>query len=467
MDIPDHKATDKARSASILYRTVWRWHFYAGLLIIPMVLVLSVTGGIYLFKPQIDRWEERNFRNYPIEKSVSPSAQRDAVLAKFRGVSFVDYRLPQQPGDAVLIHIRLAGGKVMREVFVSPQGAVVGTLDPDRRFTQIVHDVHGQLLMGPRGSWLVEFAASWAIVLIVSGLYLWWPKGTGLAGVIWPRFRGGRRTFLRDIHAVSGFWVSGFALVLLVTGLPWTDVWGSVFKAARTEMGWVRGVQDWTIGGRSADDGAHAIHTENVENPRNRGEHTSHTSPTTSAVGLDAIVARAAAEKLAFPVIVTPPATSDAPWVVRSDSQNRPLRTTLKFDAMTGELTSRRTFADQHPIDRFVGYGIAWHEGQLFGWINQLIGTLTAAALVTLSIAGFLSWRRRKPKGQLGAPRKPAGDLNSLGIKILVALFFVALPMFALTVAATWLVDRFVLRRLPKFGRWLGYAGPRPLESLP
>ena len=260
----------------------------------------------------------------------------------------------------------------MREVFVSPQGAVVGTLDPDRRFTQIVHDVHGQLLMGPRGSWLVEFAASWAIVLIVSGLYLWWPKGTGLAGVIWPRFRGGRRTFLRDIHAVSGFWVSGFALVLLVTGLPWTDVWGSVFKAARTEMGWVRGVQDWTIGGRSADDGAHAIHTENVESSRNRGEHTSHTSPTTSAVGLDAIVARAAAEKLAFPVIVTPPATSDAPWVVRSDSQNRPLRTTLKFDAMTGELTSRRTFADQHPIDRFVGYGIAWHEGQLFGWINQL-----------------------------------------------------------------------------------------------
>ena len=184
MDLSDHKATDKARSASILYRTVWRWHFYAGLLIIPMVLVLSVTGGIYLFKPQIDRWEERNFRNFPIEKSVSPSAQRDAVLAKFQGVSFVDYRLPQQPGDAALIHIRLAGGKVMREVFVSPQGKVVGALDPDRRFTQIVHDIHGQLLMGPRGSWLVELAASWAIVMIVSGLYLWWPKGTGLAGVI-------------------------------------------------------------------------------------------------------------------------------------------------------------------------------------------------------------------------------------------------------------------------------------------
>ncbi|HUD29904.1 MAG TPA: PepSY domain-containing protein, partial [Novosphingobium sp.] len=36
------------------YRAVWRWHFYAGLLCVPFVLWLSVTGGIYLFKPQIE-----------------------------------------------------------------------------------------------------------------------------------------------------------------------------------------------------------------------------------------------------------------------------------------------------------------------------------------------------------------------------------------------------------------------------
>ena len=41
------------------YRTIWRWHFYAGLFVLPFVFILSVTGAIYLFKPQIDRWEER------------------------------------------------------------------------------------------------------------------------------------------------------------------------------------------------------------------------------------------------------------------------------------------------------------------------------------------------------------------------------------------------------------------------
>jgi uncharacterized iron-regulated membrane protein len=36
------------------YRTVWRWHFYARLFVIPFMLILATTGIIYLFKPQLD-----------------------------------------------------------------------------------------------------------------------------------------------------------------------------------------------------------------------------------------------------------------------------------------------------------------------------------------------------------------------------------------------------------------------------
>lgn len=36
------------------YRTVWRWHFYAGLFVVPFMLTLAATGIIYLFKPQLD-----------------------------------------------------------------------------------------------------------------------------------------------------------------------------------------------------------------------------------------------------------------------------------------------------------------------------------------------------------------------------------------------------------------------------
>ena len=46
--------------ASITYRALWRWHFHAGLFCIPFVIVLALTGSIYLFKPQIDAFADRN-----------------------------------------------------------------------------------------------------------------------------------------------------------------------------------------------------------------------------------------------------------------------------------------------------------------------------------------------------------------------------------------------------------------------
>jgi uncharacterized iron-regulated membrane protein len=40
---------------SPLYRAIWRWHFYAGLMVIPFMMLLAVTGGVYLFKDELNR----------------------------------------------------------------------------------------------------------------------------------------------------------------------------------------------------------------------------------------------------------------------------------------------------------------------------------------------------------------------------------------------------------------------------
>lgn len=433
-----------------LYRTIWRWHFYAGLFVMPMVLVLSLTGALYLFKPQIERWEERAFQGLNVAGAVSPLTQRDAALAAFPGAGFHSYRLPEHDGDAALIHIALPGDKGMRDVFVSPQGDVLGSIDPEWRTMQIAHDIHGQLLLGPRGSWLVELAASWAIVMIATGLYLWWPRGRGAAGVLWPRLKQGRRVLWRDLHAVTGFWVSGLALVLLITGLPWAGVWGSSFKAVREQMGWVKGAQDWTIGGRapeaSDDAGEHALHAEHDHQAMATGAAHHHMHGTPDRLG--AVVASANAERLPFPVIVMPPGAPQAfggkagsAWTVRSDTQDRPRRITIRYDAASGREIGRDSFADKHVIDRVVGYGIAWHEGALFGWVNQLIGLMTALALIALSITGFLQWWRRKPQGGLGAPPAPRAPARSTGMLAIGTFFFLTLPLFALSLVTMWLVD--------------------------
>ncbi len=172
---------------------------------------------------------------------------------------------------------------------------------------------------------------------------------------------------------------------------------------------------------------------------------------------LDTLVARAGGEDLAFPVLVAPPEGRESPhWTVRSDSQNRPLRVTIHYDAASGRELSRETFAGKHPIDRVVGYGVAWHEGQLFGWINQLIGLLTALMLLTIAVSGFVLWRRRKPTGQLGAPPLPDRLPSPRALLVAAALLAALLPLFALSLIALWLFDRLALPRLPGAARWLG-----------
>jgi uncharacterized iron-regulated membrane protein len=424
---------------SRLYATIWRWHFYAGLFVIPFILTLALSGATYLFKPQIDRWEERAFDGVA-DAQVAPHRQVSAALAAHPGSMFLDYRLPERPGDAGLVRVALPEGAV-REVFVSSGGAVMGELDPDRRIMAVIKRIHSQLLIGEVGNRLVELAACWAIVMILSGLYLWWPRDRIGAGVVWPRLKFGKRAFWRDLHAVAGFWVSSLALVLLVSGLPWAGVWGPAFAAVRAEQGWVKGAPSWEV------DSAKAVGASGQER-----HHHAMTMPGMSMApfdtqAFDRMVARAAAEKLVFPAIVTPPGAPgrfDAPgvdgWTMRSDAADVPLQTTVRYDVSGGMELSRERFEDSHPIDRAIGYGIAWHTGQLFGWVNQLIGVLTALGLITVAVSGFVMWRRRKP----GSAPPKQGVTPKPVVAALVVLGLL-LPLFGASLLVLLTIDRLVI----------------------
>src|SRR5690606_2435940 len=129
-------------------------------------------------------------------------------------------------------------------------------------------------------------------------------------------------------------------------------------------------------------------------------------------------------------------------------------------DAATGHQISREGFADGHLADRIVGYGIAWHEGQLFGWINQLVGVLTALGLVTMAVTGFLLWRRRKPANRLGPPPPAPVPPRMTGVVAILLLLAALLPMLAGSLLLLWLFERLALPRLPALARWLGVPAP-------
>jgi uncharacterized iron-regulated membrane protein len=93
-------------------------------------------------------------------------------------------------------------------------------------------------MAGTLGDRIVELAACWAIVLIVTGHYLWIPrKKLRMFGVLVPRVKKGEKFLRRDLHAVPAFWITAGMLFLIMTGLPWSGFWGSHFQTLATNSG--------------------------------------------------------------------------------------------------------------------------------------------------------------------------------------------------------------------------------------
>lgn len=428
------------------YAVVWRWHFYAGLFCVPFVVWLSLTGLTYLWRPQIEAALESRYDHL---SGTGPRASADAMvtaaLAAVPGSTLEKYVLPLTDTSATRVLVARAG-ETWR-VYVDPWRAVVlGQEAEEGRLMRLVFRLHGELMIGVPGSYIVETAACWAVVMILTGLYLWWPRGIKrAAGLLYPRLGAGVKLALRDLHAVTGLYVSVLALGLIFTGLPWAKAWGTYFNEIRVLTGTARPI-DWTIGGKmpGAQMGEHAGHSAHRH------------APVFAPGEVGRVVAVVAPLRLAAPVTVAPPPTSGGAWTVASDAADRPLRSNLTVDGATGHVLSRTDFAQRHIIDRVVGYGIAIHEGALFGLANQILGSLVALSLVLLCVSATLMWWRRRPEGRLGAPAARGtyrlAPLLIAGICVLAIL----MPMFGVSLAAAVLLEALLLRRWGPVALWLG-----------
>lgn len=439
------------------YRTIWRWHFYAGLIAIPFVVWLATTGAIYLFRPQIEAWLDRPYDSLEITGApASAQALVRAALDAVPGSNLHFYQLPTTPRSAVQIIV--GRGADEYRVYVHPQTArVLWSVNENSRPMTVIFHLHGELLMGGRGSMIVELAASWAIVMIATGLFLWWPRDArGLGGIVYPRLRRGPRIFWRDLHAVTGVWVSGLALFLLFTGLPWASNWGKYLEAVRS-LTHTSGNPDWTSG--SAAEAAARLARNPLTAPQSTMHH--HTAGTAGSPydGIDTIVAAATPLHLAWPVLIAPPVVPGGLWIVKSDAQNRTLQISLQLDA-SGAIVRLEDFSQRQWIDRWVETGVAAHEGQLFGLANQLLGLFTVICLITLSISAFVLWWRRRPEKVLGAPIYLAPERPLAFSFVIVALAFcIYLPLLGISVIAVRMLELLLLRRIPACQRWLGLAG--------
>lgn len=333
-----------------------------------------------------------------------------------------------------------------------------------------VKELHGELLGGNAGSYVVELMASWMIVLIISGLYLWWPKNAQLGVVgnlrlaLFPLFRGQtNKQKWRNLHGMVGIWISVMVLTLLISGLPWTQMWGTGFDKVQNWLDVAGPGQEFNVSLQSSLPSEHAGHEQSHHDDGIELWQKTASESTTSLqsgsinseqqpISLQQVIELSAAYHLVAPVIIQPPKPNNGVWTVQAMNQDRPLRQTVHFDQWTGQQLMHIRFSDYSAIKRITSYGIALHEGALFGWFNQLLGVIAALGIVSMSVSGAIMWWRRRPKGKLAAPKKPLNHKISVGVSIIVFSLAVFLPMVALSLICAITLDYVASKVITK--RW-------------
>ena len=421
------KAPPTKATGDLLYQMVWKWHFLASLYVLPFLVMLSVTGGIYLYKPQIEAWLYADaLRVTPSGEMQAYEAQVAAVeeavgIRRLRGITNYD-----DPSRSTQIEFD-SGDGTRSYAWVNPySGEVLQVVARDRMPMRVLRKFHGELLLGDFGTKFVEIAAHWAIVMFATGIFLWWPRGqrTLAKAVSLPRGKG--RMWWRETHLFTGFLAALLIVPIIISGLPWTDVWG----------GGLSYVQEQT--------------NSKSRSLRFGGGAPNSTASEGETIAYASVFEAAQAEGLVAPYEMRPPKNNEAAFWIRSASLNRNQQSELVIDQYSGALLTRLDFADNPALAKTVSYGISFHQGELYGWLNIAQNTLAALLGVVLSVSGFVAWWMRRPRGSLGVPPAPDAAL-SVGMILLIIGLALFLPLMGATLAVALVLDWLIFRRLGWF----------------
>ncbi|RKP51892.1 PepSY-associated TM helix domain-containing protein [Pararobbsia silviterrae] len=228
-------------------RVVYQLHLWIGLVLGVYFAFLGLTGSTLVFKTEIERALAPDL--YEVAVPASSTRERiDTLLAGFQrahpGVTSFSARLPQSPDDALIINYIPAtppdwhgptinpyspvepmvsqGRHDRHEVFIDPYtGRTLGDHLVGGTFFYVVHNLHAHLLLEGYGYAFHTYAVLILFVLVVSGLWLWWPSLTHFRKQFKARtrikFGASFKRIVVDLHNTAGFYAFVVLLAIVTT----------------------------------------------------------------------------------------------------------------------------------------------------------------------------------------------------------------------------------------------------------
>lgn len=372
------------------FRKILFWaHLIVGVAVGLIILTMAVTGAILAFEPQLVENAEKRLRHVPVPSDVSARLTVSQILEKASQAKPASkpagITLKADGGSSVTVSFGKDGG-----VFMDPYtGKALGGISGMHHFMHFVEDIHRRLAMKDAlketGEAVTGAACLAFFFMLISGVYLWWPKQwnwKGIRAIVY--FDGKLKGKARDWnwHNVIGIWSAPFILVTVVTGLVMAYPWANdlLYRAAGTEPPPVK--KEAGMGGQ--------------ERPgEGRGKKEAFILAPAQAETLISAVQTAVPDWESINFRFPQKADASSVFNVSRKGMKDFMRTQLTLDTATGGVKKIEPFSEQTRGKQWRVWARYLHTGDGFGFLNQVMVFWASLAAALLVWTGFaLSWRR-------------------------------------------------------------------------
>ncbi|MGL4236470.1 PepSY-associated TM helix domain-containing protein [Tabrizicola sp.] len=448
-------------SRNRLYLAAWRWHFYAGLYTIPFLVMLAATGLAMLWIAVISGVSDERMTIPRGDQPLLVSGLVATAEATVPGSTATQYIAPLSPDHVATVVV--AQGDASTGVTLNPYtGEVLSSFLWRAGWYDLMNDIHGTLLIGDTGDWLIEAAASLGLLLTITGIYLHWPRnGAGWGKSLTLQTAAKGRAFWKSLHGAVGLWISLLLVVFLISGLSWAGLWGERFVQAWSTFP----ADKWDAVPLS--DATHASMNHGAakevpwtleQTPLPESGSLAGTAAVTGPVTIDSVADFAGTLGFDRRYQLNLPNGDTGVWTISHDSMsndgpNPAADRTIHIDQYTGNVLADVRYADYSAYAKAMAWGIAFHEGDLGLW-NVALNTAFCLGVILMAVSGLVLWWKRRPAGnRLGAPPRPADIPYAKGALLITLALSLAFPMLGLTLLAVIVLDLVILSTIPPLKR--------------
>jgi uncharacterized iron-regulated membrane protein len=414
----------------------WRLHFWAALFATPFVLVATLTGLLYVFTPQIENYLYSHLDRVKVQ---STNTTLDEAVAVAKSHAPADWRLyaisPASSADeshqVVFVPPSVknsqGGGmnaghnshsqantennsQFLKPVFSFPKNAQIlyinpytleflGTLEQQNRFTHWSKKLHSTLLQGSDWRWMIEWGASWLLIMLMTGVILAWPRS--LSELMPEKAISGRQAW-KKWHAFIGLTFSILSLIIICTGLTWSQYTGQKIRYLRD------------ISGQASPQVPASFRSAVLEKD--------------IALSIQSVWEEVKKSSGSIRIQIIPPSDTDGVWRATHMEKTDPFqRFDLLLDAYSGKVLFYSSWKDQTLFGKATAIGIPFHRGE-FGIWNQFLLFIFGAGVIFSLISGWTMFFNRFKGDSFFIPPVHIGSWRGIPISIwLLALALLCL----------------------------------------